>query len=55
MVSDDVLAANAQENGLNSSVVQWTQAMGHKGLPNLTSLLLQKTTSTQLHQQVFTD
>lgn len=33
MVSDDVLAANAQENGLNSSVVQWTQANGPQGAP----------------------
>ena len=33
MVSDDVLAANAQENGLNSSVVQWTQANGPQGSP----------------------
>ena len=33
MISDDVLAANAQENGLNSSVVQWTQANGPQGAP----------------------
>ena len=33
MVSDDVLAANAQENGLNSSVVRWTQANGPQGSP----------------------
>ena len=33
MVSDDVLAANAKENGLNSSVVQWTQANGPQGSP----------------------
>ena len=33
MISDDVLAANAQKNGLNSSVVQWTQANGPQGSP----------------------
>ena len=33
MISDDVLAANAQEDGLNSSVVQWTQANGPQGSP----------------------
>ena len=33
MISDAVLAANAQENGLNSSVVQWTQANGPQGTP----------------------
>ena len=33
MISDDVLAANAQENGLKSSVVQWTQANGPQGSP----------------------
>ena len=33
MVSDAVLAANAQEDGLKSSVVQWTQANGPQGSP----------------------
>ena len=33
MISDAVLAANAQENGLKSSVVQWTQANGPQGSP----------------------
>ena len=33
MVSDAVLAANAQENGLKSSVVRWTQANGPQGSP----------------------
>lgn len=33
MVSDADLAANAQENALNSSVVQWTQANGPQASP----------------------
>ncbi|MDE0636946.1 MAG: sigma-70 family RNA polymerase sigma factor [Candidatus Poribacteria bacterium] len=33
MVSDADLAANAQENALNSSVVRWTQANGPQGSP----------------------
>ena len=33
MVSDAVLAANAQEDGLKSSVVQWAQANGPQGSP----------------------
>ena len=33
MIPDDVLAANAQEDGLKSSVVQWTQANGPQGSP----------------------
>ena len=33
MISDAVLAANAQEDGLKSSVVQWTQANGPQGSP----------------------
>ena len=33
MVSDDPLTANAQENALNSSVVQWTQANGPQASP----------------------
>ena len=33
MVSDAVLAANAQEKSLNSSVVRWTQANGPQGSP----------------------
>ena len=32
-VSDDDFVVNAQENGLNSSVVQWTQANGPQGSP----------------------
>ena len=33
MVSDDVSAANVQENALKPSVVQWTQANGPQGSP----------------------